>query len=246
MAIVKELHVANSKPAYTLVAEVMAVNPFHICLFICLVSIIYPWCGGRCKVVWYNAYFFYKLYIITIQINLQHRHLLFHSCSQHRACYHQWPWSFSRNPSSLNSCTLRWLKWGRRLASNLGDNLQILLDLQFILHYTHGNTLQRNVYQVCEVLFRVIALGQHISFWRNVAAVAMRRWQYCIWFDRLEVWTSDLPLQRRRVTAWSIDGTSTKQFCWFCTKHIYSVLRRCFDWLLYNAYSCHLFIYFIF
>ena len=36
----------------------------------------------------------------------------------------------------------------------------------------------------------------HSSFWRNVAAVASR-WQHCVRFDRPEIWTSDLPLQRR-------------------------------------------------
>ena len=44
---------------------------------------------------------------------------------------------------------------------------------------------------------RFLALAQHSSFWRNVAAVASR-WQHCVRFDRPEIWTSeDLPLQRQ-------------------------------------------------
>ena len=37
--------------------------------------------------------------------------------------------------------------------------------------------------------------GKH-SLFRNVATVASR-WQHCVRFDRPEIWTSDLPLQRR-------------------------------------------------
>ena len=43
---------------------------------------------------------------------------------------------------------------------------------------------------------RVIAPGQHSFFRRNVSAMASRL-QHCVQFDRLEIWTSDLPLQIR-------------------------------------------------
>ena len=45
------------------------------------------------------------------------------------------------------------------------------------------------------VHLRVIVPGQHSSF-RNVTAVASRL-QHCVWFDRPEIWTLDLPLQGR-------------------------------------------------
>ena len=56
--------------------------------------------------------------------------------------------------------------------------------------------LRRSVWRVGGAHLLVIAPGQHSSFWRNVAAVA-NRWQHCVRFDRPEIWTSDLPLQRR-------------------------------------------------
>ena len=37
---------------------------------------------------------------------------------------------------------------------------------------------------------------QHSSFWRNFAVV-LSHWQPCVRFDWLEIWTSDLLLQRR-------------------------------------------------
>ena len=64
--------------------------------------------------------------------------------------------------------------------------------------------LRRSVRRFYGAHLRVIAPGQHRSFWRNVAAVASR-WQHCAQFDRPEIWTSDLPLQRRtryRSTKW--------------------------------------------
>ena len=42
-------------------------------------------------------------------------------------------------------------------------------------------------------IIRVIAPGQHSSIWWNVES----RWQHCVRFDRPEIWTSDLPFQRR-------------------------------------------------
>ena len=55
--------------------------------------------------------------------------------------------------------------------------------------------------------------GQHSFFRRNLAAVASRR-QHCVQFDRPEIWTSDLPLQRRtryRSTNWPV--MSWKRTC---------------------------------
>ena len=56
--------------------------------------------------------------------------------------------------------------------------------------------IRRSVLRIVRANFRVIAPGQHNSFQRNVAAVASR-WQHRVQFDRPEIWTSDLPLQRR-------------------------------------------------
>ena len=53
----------------------------------------------------------------------------------------------------------------------------------------------------------ICACGRQSSFWRNVAAVA-RRWQRCVRFKRTEIWTSDLPLQRRtryHATNWPVN-----------------------------------------
>ena len=54
---------------------------------------------------------------------------------------------------------------------------------------------------------RVIAPGQHSFFRRNVAAVASC-WQHCVRFDRLKIWTSKLPPQKRtwyRLTNWPVN-----------------------------------------
>ena len=53
---------------------------------------------------------------------------------------------------------------------------------------------------------RHCACEQHNSYQRNVRAVASR-WQRRVGFDKLEIWTADLPLQRRtccRLTKWTI------------------------------------------
>ena len=50
------------------------------------------------------------------------------------------------------------------------------------------------------------ACGKCWSLRRNVAAVTSW-WQHCVWFDWLEIWTSNLPLERRthyRSTIWLI------------------------------------------
>ena len=55
-------------------------------------------------------------------------------------------------------------------------------------------------------IFESLRPGKHSSFWRNVAAV-VSRWQHCVRFDRSEIWTSDLPLQREtryRSTNWPV------------------------------------------
>ena len=52
-----------------------------------------------------------------------------------------------------------------------------------------------------------LAPGQHSSFWTIVTMVA-NRWQHCVWFDRPEIWISDLPLQKRtryRSTNWLVE-----------------------------------------
>ena len=43
--------------------------------------------------------------------------------------------------------------------------------------------------------FHVTAPGQH-SFFRRIVATVGSRWQKRVWFDRPEIWTRDLPLQR--------------------------------------------------
>ena len=53
---------------------------------------------------------------------------------------------------------------------------------------------------------RVIAPGQHSFFRRNVAAMTSR-WQHRVRFDRFEIWTLELPLQKRtryRSTNWPV------------------------------------------
>ena len=56
----------------------------------------------------------------------------------------------------------------------------------------------------------VIAPWQNSFFRRNVAAVASR-WQHCARFGRPEIWTSNLPLQRR-MRYRSTNGVAE----WFC------------------------------
>ena len=79
--------------------------------------------------------------------------------------------------------------------------VQIKSNLSFILA-----VVRRSVKRVCGAHLRVTAPGQHSSFRRNVAAVASC-WQHCVRFDRPEIRTSDLPLQRRtryRSTNWPV------------------------------------------
>ena len=64
--------------------------------------------------------------------------------------------------------------------------------------------VRRSVQRVCGAHLLVIAPGQHSSFPRNVAEVA-NRWQHCVRFDRPEIWTLDLLLQRRTRDL-SLDG----------------------------------------
>ena len=64
--------------------------------------------------------------------------------------------------------------------------------------------VRRSVQRVCGAHLLVIAPKQHSSFRRNVAEVASR-WQHCVRFDRPEIWTLDLPLQRRTRDL-SLDG----------------------------------------
>ena len=54
----------------------------------------------------------------------------------------------------------------------------------------------RSMWRVGGAHLCIVAPGQHSFFWKNVAAAASR-WQHCVLFDRPEIWTSDLPLQRR-------------------------------------------------
>ena len=55
--------------------------------------------------------------------------------------------------------------------------------------------------EACAILqgpyFRHCACGRHSSFRRNAAAVASG-WQLFVRFDRPKIWTSYLPLQRRK------------------------------------------------
>ena len=47
---------------------------------------------------------------------------------------------------------------------------------------------------------------KHRSFWRNIAVVVIH-WQHCVWFNWPEIWTSNLPLQRRtryRSSQWQV------------------------------------------
>ena len=87
--------------------------------------------------------------------------------------------------------------------------------------------VRRSVQRVCRAHFRVIAPRQHRSYRRNVVAIPSR-WQHCVWFDRPEIWTSDLPLQRRtryRSTNWQagqIENESGK------TLHAKATMLR--DW----------------
>ena len=85
--------------------------------------------------------------------------------------------------------------------------------------------LRRSVKRVCGAHLRVIGPGQHSSFWRNVAAVASR-WQHCVRFDRPEIWTSDLPLQRRtryRSTSWPVHFFFITLKCIVHTVHLESI-----------------------
>ena len=56
--------------------------------------------------------------------------------------------------------------------------------------------LCRSVQRVSMAHHRVITAGQHFSLRRNAAAVASR-WKHCVRFDQFEIWTSNLPLQRK-------------------------------------------------
>ena len=62
------------------------------------------------------------------------------------------------------------------------------------LHYTRSNIPKRET--SLRVLLRIIEPGQHSFSRRNVTAVTSL-WQHCVQFDRPEIWTSNLSLQRR-------------------------------------------------
>ena len=64
-----------------------------------------------------------------------------------------------------------------------------------IFHYTRCNTPKRETGWRGSSP-RNCAYGQHSSFRRTVPAVT-RRWQHCVQFDRPEIRSSDLPLERR-------------------------------------------------
>ena len=74
-----------------------------------------------------------------------------------------------------------------------------------IFHYTRCITPKRAT-SLRSPSPRHCACGQRSSFRRNVAAVASR-WHNCVQFDRPEIWTPDLPHQRRtrnRSTNWPV------------------------------------------
>ena len=83
------------------------------------------------------------------------------------------------------------------------NNKAIIFNWNQIFHYTRSNELTSKYEEVFwgtkykESPFpRHCACGEHNSFGRNVATM-VSRWQRCVRFDRPEIWTSDLPLQRR-------------------------------------------------
>ena len=81
--------------------------------------------------------------------------------------------------------------------TSLSSSLQTARMVVFFFYYTRCNT-PKHVRSSRGPSPRHCARATrlHSSFWRNVAAVASR-WQHCVRFDRPEIWTSDLPLQRR-------------------------------------------------
>ena len=86
-----------------------------------------------------------------------------------------------------------WLTDGGSFRTHACDSV---LEIKQIKSFIMLALLCRSVKRVCGLNPRVIAPGQHSSFRRNVAVVSSR-WQRCIRFDRPDIWTSDLPLQRR-------------------------------------------------
>ena len=78
-----------------------------------------------------------------------------------------------------------------------------------IFHYTRSITPKRVTSWWSHL--RVIAPGQH-GFFRRIVVAVPCPWQHCVRFDRPEIWTSDLPLQ--------------KQTCYRSTN------RPCFDLIL--------------
>ena len=121
---------------------------------------------------------------------------------------------------SLDALTLRLFKLWYYLPSQ--NSHFIKAKSNQIFHYTRY-VLRRTVLRVGGAHFLVITPEQHSFFQRNVAAVASC-WQLCFWFDRPEIWTSDLLLQRRaryRSTNWPVFFIKTLPpnaiFCFYST-----------------------------
>ena len=70
--------------------------------------------------------------------------------------------------------------------------------------------------------------GQHSSFRRNAVAVASR-WQHCVRFDRPEIWTSDLSLQRQ--TRYRLTNLTCAGIIWEKWAKVFGSVRNMFLFL---------------
>ena len=79
------------------------------------------------------------------------------------------------------------------LQKSLSQSEQLLSQIKSFITLA---VLRQSVQRVDGAYLRVIERGKHSSFRRNAAAVTSR-WQLCVRFNRPEIWTLDLSLQKQ-------------------------------------------------
>ena len=125
-----------------------------------------------------------------------------------------------------------------------------LQKLNFLLQATRCITPKR-VTSLRRSISASLRPGNTAFFQRNVVAVASR-WQHCVRFDRPDIWTSDLSLQRRRrfrSTNWQGIGNvfvPFKESFWTISFRLFTApkniqFNNCFKILHFNTASSYSF-----
>ena len=152
--------------------------------------------------------------------------------------------------SLLSWQTFWWLLLSDFLVNHLNTNWLPSLTITYTSNQSNLSVHSLFYAEACNEFAGLICASlrpDNIASFEEIAAVASR-WHHCVRFDRLEIWMSDLPLQRwtrYRLTKWLVCNrhwilsycklTASKWFRWFTqTPRTYKqqtfFLRICLNW----------------